>query len=95
MERQDKRAFETFTAGHPVGTRVRARVATAQPFGVFCELVDGVQGLLLVVDFAGGPRPMKYPADYPRVGDQIDVWIEMINVDEGKIKLTQRPAVGH
>jgi len=91
MQHGEQHAFEAFAASHPVGTKLCARVANVRAFGAFCELADGVDGLLLVADFAGGPRPMNYPDDYPRVGEQIDVWIEKIIADERKIKLTHRP----
>ena len=94
MQHGEQHAFEAFAASHPVGTKLRARVASVHAFGAFCELGDGTDGLLLVVDFAGGPRPRNYPDDYPRVGEQIDVWIERIISDERKIKLTQRPPCG-
>lgn len=45
--------FIAYADAHPVGTRVRARVVDVRPFGAFCALDDGVEGLLLVVDFAG------------------------------------------
>jgi len=96
MQDEDQHAFEAFVASHPVGTKLRARVASVRVFGAFCQLADGVDGLLRALDFAGGPRRMDYPDDYPSVGEQIDVWIESVHrgADGQQINLTQRPPGG-
>ena len=39
---------------------------------------------------------MNFPDDYPRIGEQIDVWIESIirGADGQQVKLTQHPPGG-
>lgn len=91
MEDAERTLFDAYADRHPVGTKVRARVIGVRVFGAFCSLAEGVEGLLLVVDFAGDPRAMTYPNAYPRVGDVIDVWIEKLIREKGQVKLTQCP----
>jgi len=91
MRHEEHRAFDEFVTDHPVGTAIRGRVTNVQPFGAFCQLAEGVEGLLEVIHFDGRPRTMKFPDDYPRVGDLIDVTIAFINRKAHQIRLTQRP----
>jgi ribosomal protein S1 len=65
MQNEEQHVFEAFAASHPVGTKLRARVTTMRAFGAFCQLADGVDGLLLVPDFEGGPAPNELPGRLP------------------------------
>lgn len=90
MEPNDPALFEAYAESHPVGTQVLAPVEDVQPFGAFCQLADGVQGLLLVVDFGGMPKRFSFPSDYPRVGDVVESTIVLVDREQLKIRLSQR-----
>ena len=90
MQHEAHESFDRFVAEHPEGSKLRGRVTNVRPFGVFCELAPGIEGLLEVVDFEGRPQPMTFPDHYPRVGDALHVTIEYINHDARRIRLTQR-----
>ncbi len=87
---EDETSFDEFIASHPKGTVLPGRVTSVQPFGVFCELAAGVEGLLEVVEFEIGERTMEFPDSYPRVGDILEVAILHVNRSDRKIALTQR-----
>ena len=80
-------AFLEYCDAHPEGTNVTARVRKVASFGVFCELAKDVEGLLMVTDLPGVPRPTKFPEDYPSIGDELNVSIAYIDRDGRKIRL--------
>ncbi len=88
MQHGEHNVFDAFADNHPIGTKLRGRATTVREFGAFCELAEGVEGLLMVIDF-DVPRPKTFPNDYPRIGDVIDVRADFMNREARKIRLTQ------
>ena len=81
--------LEEYKKRNPIGTKVKAKVLSVQPYGVFIELAKGIDGLVKVPEilFEG---ESSFPQDYPQVGETIDSWIIWYD-EEGRISLTQKP----
>jgi small subunit ribosomal protein S1 len=89
-------AWETFFRTHQVGDAVRGKVCRAAPFGVFVELLPGVEGLCHrseIADEAGKRRNLKPPAaDDPALplGQEFDFKIIKLNEAQKRIGLSLR-----
>jgi small subunit ribosomal protein S1 len=90
-------AWETFFRTHQVGDSVRGKVCRAAPFGVFVELLPGVEGLCHrseISDEAGKRRNLKQPvaAEEPALplGQEFDFKIIKLNETQKRIGLSLR-----
>ncbi len=90
-------AWETFFRTHQVGDSVRGKVCRAAPFGVFVELLPGVEGLCHrseISDEAGKRRNLKQPpsAEEPALplGQEYDFKIIKLNEAQKRIGLSLR-----
>lgn len=87
---ENAQAFEEYASQHSVGLSVCGPVLSVAPYGLYCELAQGVKGLLLVPDFIGD-NPKTFPDDYPRAGEIIRATIKCILYDRLAVVLTQKP----
>ena len=90
MQPNDPVRFDAYADSHPVGSVVSGCGEDVREFGAFCRLADGVQGLLLVVDFGDPPQRFKYPDDYPRLGESITATVALVNRVQRVLKLSRR-----
>lgn len=87
-------AWETFFRSHQVGDVVRGKVCRAAQFGVFVELLPGVEGLChrseIFTD--SGRRRSKVPDDTSLlpVGEEFDFKIVKVNEAQKRIGLSLR-----
>src|SRR5665213_509114 len=81
-------AWESFFRAHEVNDLVRGRVCRAAPFGVFVEIVPGVEGLCHKSEI---PLMPEHAGDAPLpMGDEYDFKIIKMNEGEKKIGLSLR-----
>jgi small subunit ribosomal protein S1 len=92
-------AWETFFRTHQVGDTVRGKVCRAAPFGIFVELLPGVEGLCHrseISDEAGKRRNLKQPvsAEEPALplGQEYEFKIIKLNEAQKRIGLSLRAA---
>jgi small subunit ribosomal protein S1 len=71
----------------PVGSTHKGTVTRLAKFGAFVTLEDGIDGLLHISKI-GGEQRIKHPQDVLKTGQQLDVKIEKIDLDEKRISLT-------
>jgi small subunit ribosomal protein S1 len=92
-------AWETFFRTHQVGDSIRGKVCRAAPFGVFVELMPGVEGLCHrseITEEAGKRRNLKQPAvsttDEPALplGQEFEFKIIKLNEAQKRIGLSLR-----
>jgi len=89
-------AWETFFRSHQIGDVVRGRVCRAAAFGVFVELLPGVEGLCHRTEIAGESkrRQSKQPVsqDEPPlpIGQEFDFKIIKMNEAQKRIGLSLR-----
>jgi small subunit ribosomal protein S1 len=73
----------------PVGSRLRGKVVNLVPYGAFVELEEGVEGLVHVSEISWTKRIAR-ASDILSVGDEVDVVVLNVNVDDQKIALGMR-----
>jgi len=74
---------------YPVGTQLHGKVVNIAPYGAFVELENGVEGLVHISEISWTKRIVR-ASDVLAVGDEVDIVVLSINVDEQKIALGMR-----
>ncbi len=89
-------AWETFFRGHQMGDMVRGRISRAAPFGVFVELLPGVEGLCHRSEISpeAGKRPGGKHAGTEEpalpIGEEMEFKIIKMNEAQKRIGLSLR-----
>ncbi len=78
--------WETVTNRYSVGEKVLGEVKRITPFGAFISLEDGIEGLLHISDISW-VGSIKHRIEVLKIGDQIEVVILNINLEDEKISL--------
>jgi len=71
---------------YPVGSRHQGIVKSLQTFGAFVELEKGVDGLIHISDLSW-TKKIRHPGELLKRGQEIDVSILEINIDQRRISL--------
>ncbi len=82
--RQDP--WDEVTVTFPVGTTVTGTVARLAQFGAFVTLADGIDGLLHISRLGGGRR-INHPREVLEEGQNIEVKVDGIDVEQRRISL--------
>ncbi len=69
-----------------VGAKVKGRIVTIADYGVFVEVVPGVEGLVHVSEMSWSQHP-KNPSEMFSVGQEIDAVVLTIDTEEKKMSL--------
>ncbi|MBI2394974.1 MAG: S1 RNA-binding domain-containing protein [Deltaproteobacteria bacterium] len=75
------------------GTRHKGKVVRLQPFGAFIELEAGIDGLLHVSDIFA-PRRINHPNEVLKVGEELDVVVSRLELEQRRIGLHEAPKEG-
>ena len=68
------------------GMELRGTVRNVVDFGAFVDVGVHQDGLVHISKLAN--RFVKHPSDVVRVGDNVTVWVEKVDLDRKKISLT-------
>ncbi|MBM2840820.1 MAG: rpsA [Bacteroidetes bacterium] len=71
---------------YPVGSRHKGVVRNLTNFGVFVELEQGVDGLVHISDLSW-TKKIRHPGEVVKKGDELDVVILSVDVDQRRISL--------
>jgi len=71
---------------YPVGSKHTTIVKNFQPFGVFAELEEGVDGLVHISDLSWTKR-IKHPNEFTKVGDKLDVVVLEVDAENRRVSL--------
>ncbi len=71
---------------YPVGSRHSGAVRNLTNFGVFVELEQGVDGLIHISDLSW-TKKIRHPGEMVKKGDQIDIVILGVDVEQRRISL--------
>ena len=76
-----------------VGDRFKGTVKKCMNFGAFIEIASGIEGLVHISEMSYVKRILK-PEDVVSVGDQVDVVVKNIDLENKKISLSMKDAEG-
>jgi len=71
---------------YPVGSKHKGTVRNFTNFGVFVELEEGIDGLIYISDLSWTKR-IKHPSEFCSVGDEMDVIVLELDVENRRISL--------
>ena len=74
------------TGKYPVGSKHTGTVRNYTNFGVFVELEEGIDGLIYISDLSW-TKKIKHPSDFVTVGDQLEVQVLELDVENRKLNL--------
>ncbi len=76
----------TIADKYPIGSRHTAVVRNFTTFGIFVELEEGVDGLIHISDLSWSKK-IKHPAEFTKIGEQIDVVVLEMDVENRRLSL--------
>ncbi len=82
----EKNPWETITDQFVIGQQITGTISNITDFGVFVQLVPGVDGLVHISDLSWTEH-IKHPADMFKKGDDVTAVITDINKQKKKISL--------
>lgn len=82
--------WQTIVDQYSIGSHVKGKVVRIAPFGVFVELVPGVDGLVHISQLAW--ERVEKPEDVVSIGEEVDVVILDIDQENKKISLSIKEA---
>jgi len=76
-----------------VGDRLKGTIKKCMNFGAFVEIASGIEGLVHISEMSYVKRILK-PEDVVKVGEQVDVVIKSIDLENKKIALSMKDVEG-
>jgi small subunit ribosomal protein S1 len=87
IKQLEKNPWDTVSEQFTVGQKIKGKVTNVTDFGIFVQLMPGVDGLVHVSDISWTEH-IKNPADLYQKGDEIEAVITDINKAKKKISLS-------
>ena len=78
--------WKDIEAKYPVGSKHTAKVRNFTNFGVFVELVEGIDGLIHISDLSW-TKKIKHPSEFTQIGADIDVVVLEIDTENRRLSL--------
>ena len=78
--------WDSVVAEFTVGKKVKGKVVSLTDYGAFCELAEGIEGLIHVSEMSWTKR-VKHPSQILKVGDEVDVQVLEIDGANRRISL--------
>ncbi len=73
--------------------KMKGTVTSIFPFGVFVELIPGVEGLVHISEISW--QRLEHPSEVVKIGDEVEVTVLSINKEQGKLALSMRSLRGN
>ena len=74
------------TEKYPTKSKHKGKIRNFTNFGVFVELEEGIDGLVYISDLSW-TKKIKHPSELFQIGDEIEVIVLELDVDERKLSL--------
>ena len=81
-----KNPWETFSENHKIDDIAEGTVTKILQYGIFVQIIDGVEGLVHMSDFTWNKKRIRLE-DFVKIGDRIKVKIIDFDSNERKLKL--------
>ncbi|MCL2167995.1 MAG: 30S ribosomal protein S1 [Lentimicrobiaceae bacterium] len=78
--------WTNITEKYPAASKHTATVRNFTSFGIFVELEEGVDGLIHISDLSWSKK-IKHPAEFTKIGDQIDVVVLEVDIENHRLSL--------
>ncbi len=86
MKQLSSDPWEGIESRFSVGSKHTAKVRAFTNFGVFCELAEGIDGLVHISDLSWSKK-IKHPSEFCAVGDDMEVVVLELDKESRKISL--------
>lgn len=86
MKQLTSHPWDALSAELEVGSRVKGKIVNVADYGAFLELASGVEGLIHVSEMSWSQH-LRNPADFVKVGDEIEAVVLTLDKDERKMSL--------
>jgi small subunit ribosomal protein S1 len=86
MKQLHQDPWTDITTKYPVGSTHTGTVRNYTNFGVFVELEEGIDGLVYISDLSW-TKKIKHPSDFVTVGQQLEVQVLELDVENRKLNL--------
>lgn len=78
--------YNDIESKYPVGSKHKATVRNFTAFGVFCELEEGVDGLVHISDLSW-TKKYNHPSDFCKIGEELEVQILSVDKENRQISI--------
>jgi small subunit ribosomal protein S1 len=86
MKQLTSHPWDSLSATLEVGSKVSGKIVNVADYGAFLELAAGVEGLIHVSEMSWSQH-LRNPADFVKVGDEIEAVVLTLDKDERKMSL--------
>jgi small subunit ribosomal protein S1 len=86
LKQLEPNPWDNIEQRYPVGSIVRGRIVSLQPYGAFIELAKGVEGLIHISEMSW-TRRISHPSEVLSEGDIVEAMVLSIRPEEQKISL--------
>ena len=78
--------WEKLAEKYPIDSKIKGKITNYTNFGVFVELEEGIDGLVHISDLSW-TKKVKHPADFVKLGEEMEVIVLEIDVDNRRLSL--------
>ncbi|MHA7130056.1 30S ribosomal protein S1 [Algoriphagus namhaensis] len=86
MKQLTAHPWDSLASSLEVGSKVKGKIVNVADYGAFLELAAGVEGLIHVSEMSWSQH-LRNPADFVKVGDEIEAVVLTLDKDERKMSL--------
>jgi small subunit ribosomal protein S1 len=86
MKQLTPHPWDSLSATLEVGSKVKGKIVNVADYGAFLELAPGVEGLIHVSEMSWSQH-LRNPADFVKVGDEIDAVVLTLDKEDRKMSL--------
>ena len=86
MKQLTQDPWENIETRFPANSKHKAKVRAFTNFGVFCELAEGIDGLIHISDLSWSKK-IKHPSEFCHIGDELEVVVLELDKENRRISL--------
>lgn len=86
MKQLTSHPWDSLASSLEIGSRVKGKIVNVADYGAFLELAPGVEGLIHVSEMSWSQH-LRNPADFVKVGDEIEAVVLTLDKDDRKMSL--------
>lgn len=86
MKQLTAHPWDSLASSLEIGSRVKGKIVNVADYGAFLELAPGVEGLIHVSEMSWSQH-LRNPADFVKVGDEVEAVVLTLDKDDRKMSL--------